>query len=350
MKENRGAVKKVKLQDVADRSGVSISTVSRVVNNSYEVPRETRKRVNEAIRELGYVAKPKNDKKGSPLNGSIALMLPDIKNPFFQDLTYSIEKLLAKSGYAMILSIFENNIQTIEEYCREMVARKVDGCICICMQPAGGNSWFYKMTRAIPTVCFQCDVEGLDSIMTTDGDGVFEMVDHLIKLGHRRIGFIGYSWNLSLFERRLEAYRRAHEVNGIPVEKELLGLSEANLKSGYDQACRLLSLPQRPTAIHCLNTYTAMGVYTAIRDNKLRIPEDISLSGFDEAPVTQIFTPPLAVVAQPTQSIATTAMRMLLERMKEGIDMPPQVVTFPTTVILRQSVGPCPEGQPCKEE
>ena len=112
----------------------------------------------------------------------------------------------------------------------------------------------------------------------------------------------------------------------------------------------MLSLPQRPTAIHCLNTYTAMGVYTAIRDNKLRIPEDISLSGFDEAPVTQIFTPPLAVVAQPTQSIATTAMRMLLERMKEGIDMPPQVVTFPTTVILRQSVGPCPEGQPCKEE
>lgn len=342
MTNNSGEAKKVTLKDIAVKSGVSISTVSRVLNNSPNVPTATKKMVKAVIQELGYVAKIRSNDELKQNNGFIALMVPELANPFTYELTNMIERLISQAGYSMILSIFNNDMDLIEEYSRELLAKKINGCVCICMQPMMEKSWFYKMVKKIPTVCFQSDVENLDQVETTDGEGTFEMIEHLIRLGHKRIGFIGYNWNHSLFDRRIDAYKAAHEKHGIEIDNELVCLSEANLKSGYDQACRLLSLPKRPTAIHCLNSYTAMGVHMAIRDKRLRIPEDISLSGFDETPVNQVLTPPLTVVGQPLESISSTLIQILLERMENGMEAPWRTVTFPTSLYLRQSVGRCP--------
>lgn len=336
--------KAVTLRDVAQRAGVSSSTVSRVLNRPDLVDESTKATVNKAIEELGYIhSKPKKRTTSKASSGTVAIMVPDLENPHFQVFVDITEKKLLNMNYMTMLCIFENNPDKIDLYFQELLEKKIDGCIMACLQPGSDSPWTRKFLDQIPTVAIQCDIEGIDSIMTTDEEGTYEMLENLVRLGHKKIGFIGYSWNLSLFERRLNAYKNIHNKYNLPLNEEYIGFSGADLQSGYEQGCRILSLPDRPTAIHCFNTFVAMGVYIAIRDKKLRIPEDISLSGFDDAPVANIITPPLSVVSQPIEAMAASSVNILTERMKGGNTLPLQNVVFPTSLIIRQSTGICPD-------
>lgn len=334
--------KSITLSDVAKRADVSVSTVSRVLNNPDIVDGFTRKNVQLAIKELGYIhvkQKSGKQKNNSRFHGMIAFMVPDDENPHYQELINIVEKKLTELGYLMVLCIFKNDVQVIDKYFESLLTRDIDGCIMACLQPAQNSKWAKEFVQRIPTVSIQSDIGGVDSVNTTDEEGTYEMIERLIKMGHTKIGFVGYSWNLSIFERRLNAYKKIHENYGIPLREEYIGYTGSDLQSGYQEGCRILSLPDRPTAIHCFNTRVAMGVYIAIRSNKLRIPEDISLSAFDETPLAQLFTPPLSVVSQPLDAMASTAIDFLTKRI-QGENTSLQHVVFPTTLIQRSSIGP----------
>lgn len=336
----RSAYKSITISDIAKKAEVSASTVSRVLNNPDLVDEVTRQNVQAVIEELGYVhVKQKNSRK-SRAQGMVAFMVPDIENPHFQELIRLVEERLTKMNYSMLLCIFNNDEATIDKYLENLMTRNIEGCIMACLKASEETGWITKFVDQIPTVSIQSDVDNVDSIDTTEEESTFEMIERLVQLGHRKIGFVGYSWNLSVFEKRLRAYERIHEKYNLPLCKEYIGYASLDLQSGYQEGCRILSLEDRPTAIHCFNTRVAMGVYMAIRDKKLRIPEDISLTAYDEAPVTELFTPPLSVVSQPLEAMASTAIDLLMKRMHEGNVAPLQHVMFPNTIIQRYSMGP----------
>ncbi len=340
--------KKVTMRDVAEIANVSVSTVSRVINEPESVDISKRESVEQALAISGYIVKIDRAKttasKAKRFKGNIALMVPDIANPHFQEFIFLIERQLIAIGYMMTLCIFENKDEIIDKYFKDLISRNFDGCIMCCLRPSEESIWARRFVELVPIVSIQSDIDGVDSINTTDKEGTFEIVEHLVSMGHQRIAFIGYSWNLSLFERRLNAYKEVHIKHGLPIRDEYIGYCEANLKSGYEEACKILSLSPRPTAIHSFNTYTAMGVYMAIRDNKLSIPKDISISAMDETPITHMFTPSLSVVSQPIELMAKTGVEMLIDRLENGKKFPPKNVIFPTTLLLRKSIGFCTES------
>lgn len=340
MMGKRSAYKSITISDVAKRAEVSASTVSRVLNNPDLVDEATKRDVQAAIEELGYVHVKQKSNKKSKSRGMVAFMVPDVENPHFQELIRMVEEKLSKMNYSMLLCIFNNDEVAIDKYLENLLTRNIDGCIMTCLRPAPDSAWISKFINQIPTVSIQSDVEGLDSIDTTEEQSTYEMIERLIQLGHTKIGFVGYSWNLSVFENRINAYKKIHENYHLPFREEYVGYTGIDLQSGYQEGCRILSLPDRPTAIHCFNTRVAMGVYIAIRDNKLRIPDDISLSAFDESSITQLFTPPLSVVSQPLDAMVSTAIDFLMKRIKEGRDAPLQHVVFPNTILQRYSIGP----------
>lgn len=331
--------KNVTLTDVARRTGVSVSTVSRVLNNPDIVDGETKKAVQTAIDDLGYVHIKRKETKKTEEQRIIAFLIPDVENPHFQEMIRLLEDKLAKMNYSMYLCIFNNDTGMIDKYLENLMSRNIDGCIMTCLRPADDSGRISKFVKQIPTVSIQSDVENVDSIHTTDEESTYEMLEKLIQYGHTKIGFVGYSWNLSISARRFHAYKEVHKKYNLPLRDEYIGYAGGDLQSGYQEGCRILSLPDRPTAIHCFNTWVAMGVFIAIRDNKLRIPEDISLSAFDESPITQLFTPPLTVVSQPLEAMICTAMDFLMKRIKGDRDTPLQHVVFPTNLIQRHSIG-----------
>ena len=335
----RSAYKNITLSDVAKKAKVSVSTVSRVLNNPDIVDEITKENVQTAIEELGYVHVKQKSNKKSKLKGVIAFLVVDVDNPHFQEMIRSIEEKLAKMNYSMLLCIFNNNESTIDKYCESLLERNIDGCIMTCLRPSDTSPWISKFINQIPTVSIQSDVAGVDSINTMEEESTYEMLERLVQYGHTKIGFVGYSWNLSIGERRFNAYKKIHEKYNIPFREEYVGYAGSDLQSGYQEGCRILSLPDRPTAIHCFNTKVAMGVYIAIRDNKLRIPEDISLSAFDDAPITQLFTPPLSVVSQPLEAMVSTAIDFLMKRIEGNRNAPLQHVIFPNTIMQRESIG-----------
>lgn len=337
--------KEITMQDIAAVADVSVSTVSRYLADNTAVSGEAAVAVAEAVTRLGYVHTPRikeqNFSQGRVKTGTIVLMVPNMQNPHFNELVDLIGREVQKEGYFMTLCINNNSPETMETHYKMMCSQKIIGCISACVATERSGKWYRKARRQIPMVTIQSDVRDSDTIMTSDEEGTFEMVEYLIRLGHKHIAFIGHSWDIELFSRRLRAYKSALEKYGIPVRNEYISLCQANSSSGYEQACRIISLPKRPTAIHCFNTYTATGVYLAIRNNKLSIPGDISLSSFDDAAIATVLTPTLTVVSQPMEAIAKTAVQLVLERRQNGLDAPPQHVNFPTTMVVRESVGPC---------
>ena len=193
MSRKKGSKKAVTLQDIAARAGVSISTVSRVLNQPESVDEQKRIPVQAAIKEMGYVRVSTHSvRKGkSNSKGLVALMVPDVANPHFQEFISLVERRLSEMDYMMLLCIFDNQPEIIDKYFREILQRKVDGCIMACLRPAQDSPWVQKLITSIPVVAVQSDIEGIDKIETTDEQGTYEMVDYLISMGHRRIGFIG---------------------------------------------------------------------------------------------------------------------------------------------------------------
>lgn len=327
------------LKKIAEIANVSVSTVSRVLNNPKIVDESTREKVLDAIQICGY------NKKTNEEVGNIAVLVPDLQNPHFQYLVSLLEKKLRKYGYLINLCIFDHNSELIDYYLETLMSSNVSGCIMASAWPHGDTAIMQSFIKKVPTISFQSDLADVDTVYTSDEEGTLEMLELLYQYGHKKIGFIGYITNEHLTKRRQSAYRHFHEMHNLPLREDFIGFGKPTLKSGYEQACRILCLKDRPTAIHCFNTFTAMGVYIAIREYHLRIPEDISVSAFDETPLSDFFFPPISVISQPIDAITTSIVDLLIKRIKKESSYGPQTIRFPTTLIRRQSIGFCPENE-----
>lgn len=337
----RSASARVTIKDVAQRSGVSSMTVSRVINGSERVSPQTRQRVEQAVAELGYV--PSRLARGliRQKTGTLALIVPDVANPFFTLIVRGAEDAARRAGYRMILCDTRADLSIEREVIEEMIAHRVEG---IAIAPVSDRSKghlhrlaqfgveFVLIDRTVPGV--KCDVVVGDSV-----GGARHLVEHLISLGHRRIAFIVESDEVSTARDRRQGYEAALEAAGLPLDPSLIMRSTVDPQGGFDGMRRLLELDEPPTAVFTVNNLVALGAIEAVRANGLEVPDDIALVCFDDIEYASRLYPFLTVMAQPAETLGTLGTQLLVERIEGRAPEQRRVVVLPAQFIVRQSCG-----------
>ncbi len=324
------------IKDVAQLAGVSTATVSRVLSDKPYVSDEIRQRVLEAVEALDYrpnrVARSLRIQKTS----TIGLLVSDIRNPFFTDISRAVEDFAHQNDYTVFLCNTDENPEKEKLYLDLMDAENVAGII---LSPTRHTAQvFSQVYRSdIPVVIIDRHVPHpeLDHVLIDNVDAAQKLVNHLIDDGHQRIAATFGIASTTGAERR-EGYLRALKENGIKPDPELSLFVDAKEEAGCDAVLKLLSLPQPPQAIFTTNSLLTAGALRAIRQKNLSIPDEIAIAGFDETRWTTLIVPPLTVIAQPTQEIGQTATELLLKRIKEP-GRPYRVVTLKGQLTVRQS-------------
>ncbi len=331
---------KVTILDVARESGVSYSTVSRVLNDFDFVKETTRQKVLEAAERLGYVANIQARSLAGGKTQIIGLLVPGLDNGYITEIVSGIDQELVDSGYDMMLYTTHRFRGRESLYVKTIANGLADGLILIV--PQDSRSYLEGLpTRDFPYVL----VDQIDNtfnsttVDATNWQGAYDATSYLIELGHRRIGFITGLPQLNSARERLDGYRAALRHHGIETDDDLIIEGDYMTKGGYAGAKRLLSLPTPPTAIFASNDLSAFGVLDAIYAAGLRIPEDISVVGFDDIPLASLAHPKLTTVRQPLVQIGRVAVRLLLERLANP-DIEARRVTLATELVVRDSCAP----------
>jgi len=333
---------RVTIHDVASHAGVSAMTVSRVINDSPRVSADTRKRVQASISKLGYV--PNRLARGliQRKTGAFGVIVPDVANPFFTLVVRGVEQVAWRAGYHVMLCDTQGDLGRERGYLEDMLAFQVEGVL---MAPVGDGSrpHLRLLTRnSVPFVLIDRSIAGFEGDLV-QGDSVAggrRLVEHLIELGHRRIGMITEATSVSTARDRLQGYRDALEHAGIEFDPELVVESSAiDPNAARNATVRLLSLADRPSAIFAVNNIAVVGVVEAARERGLEIPDDLALVCFDDIEHVSRIYPFLTVMAQPAETYGTIATQLLLDRLSGRIGERRRIVVLPADFIIRRSSG-----------
>ena len=330
--------------DVARKAGVSRATVSYVLNNQngqkIPISSETRQRVLGVIAELGY----EPDARAQSLRGgstkTIGVLFPILQNPFFWQLLYGISSELETAGYSLHLS--QSPVDPDQEIHskRALAQYRVDGFILL------GDLLSTELSRQLnkfgrPIVSISSVDSEMDHVLHSYADGTRALMNLLFELGHRRIGFVyGVAGRIQALDRLL-VYRQVLTEYGLPVDDSLVPECGDTLGDGYQAAYRLLSRPDRPTAVLAINDLLGVAVIRAAIDLGLRIPDDVSIASFDDIPFASYTVPRLTTVSGQTEQSGRDAVKLLLQRLNQP-DIPVQVITAKPHLIIRESTGPAP--------
>lgn len=329
----------ITIEDVARQAGVSTSTVSRVLNNSAPVSRVTKKKILKVIEELHFTPNAMARGLVKKSSKTLGLMIPEITNPFFLELIKGVEDVASRHGFSMFLCSTNRVPEKEEYYINEMLERRTNGLMLISTH-INNKKMINRVKKLVEIVSVQSDIEDVDRVDTTDEQGVASVMEHLIELGHRKIAFVGYRFDVTSTRNRLLGYQRTLERHSLPLRKEYFNETDSVENPGYALTKQLLELKDRPTAIHCMTDYLAMGAYMAINESKLRIPADISVTGFDNIVISQLMAPTLTTVAQPIYQMGETAAELLIKNIAEGSKSVKQSIVIPTQLVVRGSSAP----------
>ncbi len=329
--------------DVAREAGVSVSTVSRVLNNKPDVAEATREAVRAAIRRLGYVANPSARRLAGGRTGILGLVIPDFTSPYAMEIVRGVGEATNEAGYDLILySVLDQHRDEERErsWLNILSRGLVDGLLLV-LPRSSGEVLMALAHRGFPVVLI--DHRGIDSdlpsVSATNTEGALEATRYLLSLGHRRIGFITGLLDYRAGADRLEGYRQALAQAGIPFDPDLVVEGDFQRRAGYEGTLALMRLPDPPTAIFASNDAEAFGALDALRDLGLRVPEDVSLVGFDDIPAAAETRPPLTTVRQPLMDMGSQATQLLFDLLNGRADVH-QRIQLPTRLIVRESCSP----------
>ncbi|MFS8143902.1 LacI family transcriptional regulator [Rhizobium sp. R635] len=306
---------KVGIRDVAKLAGVSTGTVSRVLNDHPSVTKELRARVDGIIKELGYMPDPSARSMRSKVSRLIGIVIPDLTNPFFSELVQSAEQAAANHGYNIIVMTSFDHAAKEADRIRQLTSRKVDGIILV----PSNDFHTLKLPKGLPIVVVDRLMPGYSGIAADHRNGVRLGVEHLLKLGHRRIGFISGPKHSVPANDRLRGYLDAMEQTGGGTElgaSPLIAEAAFDYESGRSAGNYLLARArnERPTAIFASSDQQAIGCMRAAHDLGIPIPAALSVVGFDGIPLASMTTPRLTTVKQPIQEVAAAAVAVLLNK------------------------------------
>jgi LacI family transcriptional regulator len=340
-------------QDVAKLAGVSRATVSYVLNGQSNghvlISEETRKKVVEAIEELGYVPDASAQALRTGTTKNIGVIIPDMDNPHFWEHANGVEKEALRSGYRLLLSGMELNIEYGEDIFKDLSRQRIDGLILtgqlINQSEKVQKTLLQFQKRRVPIVEITDNINldhNLDRVSSDYYLATKEVMEHLMPLGHRKIGFVHGVQEPFLAQDRLLPYQESLLAAGLQVEDDLIVRCGATIQDGYQAAENLLQLSTRPTALIAINDLLAIGVMRAAADLGLKIPQDLSVVGYDDIPFAKYMVPRLTTVSKDAVGLGREAVKLLLARIQEP-DRPRQTINLSPKVIIRESTGPAPQ-------
>lgn len=331
---------KTTIVDVAAKAGVSFGTVSRVINNDVHVRPATRERVLQAMEQLGFVANRQARSLAGGKSGAIGLLVPDLGTGYIGEIIRGIDAELTLQELDLILYTTHRTASKEANYVANLAQGMVDGLLVVL--PRNPADYVGTLTqRNFPFVLIDHQGTGKEcpAVGATNWQGAFDATEHLLKLGHRRIGFITGSMDLGCAQDRLAGYRAALRTHHVPYTEELVYEGTFFQPDGFTGALALLDGPEPPTAIFASNDVMAMGAMDAIRQRGLRIPDDIAVLGFDDIPQAELVRPALTTIQQPLEKMGRVATQMLLDLL-EAPESKIQRIELPTKLIIRDSCCP----------
>ncbi|MEO8078068.1 MAG: LacI family DNA-binding transcriptional regulator [Acidobacteriota bacterium] len=330
------------IYEVAKRAGVSTATVSRVLSRPDVVSPETRRKVLHAVKILAYAPNSAAKHLRTLRSGKLLVTIPDLGNPFFSPILQGIEETAQSEGYAVLLGDMQHDKSREDHYGLMLQRREADGLIFF------GNKLPRSVAELVAAaapkcapVVYGCDFEpGLctSSVHVDNVAGGADAVDHLYALGHRRIGIVSGPPDSPSSRDRLLGATDPERAGRANVEFVVMK-ADFSIESAYAAVNHLLGLRRPPTAIFCFNDEMAMGALEAAWGRRLRVPEDLSIVGFDDIRFARHMNPPLTTIAQPMREIGIGTVRLLLDILS-GRTIVPATVTLPHLLIVRGSTAP----------
>ncbi len=329
------------IKDVARKAGVSTMTVSRVINKSGYASENTRTRVERAVAELGYVPNALARHLRSKRTRTVALVLSDVTNPYFTTIARGVEDVAAAHRFAVMFCNTDESEVEEAEYIQMLIERQIDGVLLV---PAGRSPDTFRLLRThdVPVVVLDRRVPwpGADQIRCDSEAGAYLLVQHLIKLGHRRIAILSGKRTISTSADRIAGYRRALADAGMEFDPSIVRDAGFSTEAGYAMAREILATTPRPTAIFAANNFIAFGTIQAIREKGLVIPDDISLVCFDDVPAAWLVDPFLTCVQQDAYTIGRQAAELLFTRLESSPGTRRRSVVLPVKFVVRRSSAP----------
>jgi DNA-binding LacI/PurR family transcriptional regulator len=324
-------------------------TVSRVINQTGYVHPDTRDKVLEVIRRMNYRRNTLARGLKGQRTDTVGLVLGGIANPYAAELARGVREVMSAKGYTVFICISEQSPKEDIIAFDSLAEHRVDGMIVATRASKLGNDRLSEIIKmGIPVVIIGRDFRHpeADYVGADELNGGYEAAVHLIKLGHKRIGFVGVSLTLGAGLKRFQGYLEAMREHGLPVEEHLMagwptGSGESPGYSteeiGYQGMKQLLSLPAPPTAVFARNDFTAFGVISAIKEAGLHIPNDVAVVGFDDVPLAAHTSPPLTTVHQPTREQGRIAAEFLLRRIENTEPFPREERILDCELVVRES-------------
>jgi DNA-binding LacI/PurR family transcriptional regulator len=331
------------IKAVARRAGVSTATVSRTINGSDKVTPKTAERVRRAIAALQFYPNTNARSLGSGRSSLYGLIISDITNPFFPELVKAFEDIAVGHGQEVLVANTNYDPARMESCVTRMVQRKVDGVAIMTSEMEDRLVKVFNH-RDIPLVFMDVGVPGpgVSRVWVDHAAGVAMAMDHLVSLGHRRIAFISGPLDLFSARTRFHAFKESLERHGLRAEPGLIQEANHRADGGHDGMLRILDSGAKPTAVVASNDLTAIGAMGAIHERGLRIPDDISIVGYDDIVLSAYTQPPLTTLRLPRNEIATAAFHALYDTRQQASKVQQDGANYNIlpALVLRNSTGP----------
>ena len=328
------------VRDVAKLAGVSPITVSRVINHAGYISDETRGRVEEAIRQLGYVPNTLARSLRLRQTNTLALVLTDITNPFWTTVARGVEDAASDAGFTVILCNTDESEIEQDKYLNVLLQKRVDGVLLVPVR-CTRETVQGILSQKVPLVVLDRHIPGVevDSVRCDSEGGSYKLVRLLIAQGHRQIAMLSGPQGVSSADDRVAGFQRAFAEARMSYRRELIFYGEFTQQSGYEMAQKALAVQPRPTAFFAANNFITMGAFKAVRETGLKVPEDIALVGFDDLPIELIIDPFFTVAAQPAYAMGKQATELILARVAGQVPAACEEIILPTEIIIRRSSG-----------
>jgi LacI family transcriptional regulator len=322
-----------------------VATASRVLSGTGHVAPDTRARIQDAIRRLNYHPNLRARGLRQRSSRSIGLIVPNLLNAYYTALADAISQTLAERGYHLLLAFTRDEPKTEQEMVYEIISQDVDGLIWVPADPGAGLLQALQSQR-IPAVSIvrriSQEMPGLDTVVFADFEGGYAATQHLIGLGHERIGFIGGDVRHSSNHARWQGYLAALRAGGLPADETLIRLGTPRSTWGSVATIELLRLPGPPTAIFAASNAIMPGVMRGIRQYGVAVPDELSLICFDDVDWFSFSVPPITAISCSHARLAEAAADLLMRRVEgpNGLDQPPMVMEIPFELVVRRSTAP----------
>lgn len=331
------------MRDVAEKAGVSLTTVSHVINHTRFVSDDVTERVHNAMEELNYRPNELARSLRRGQTNTLGLILPDSANPYFAEIGHAIEATSSSLGYNVILCNTHGAEDKEQHYINVLRNKQVDGILFVATGDKT-NSISETLGENFPILLVDRELVGVrtDVIIVDNHQGGLLATRHLLELGHRRIACISGPSRLRPSSERISGYTQALEEAGLAFDPELFRMGDFHPSSGYQATLALLAVADPPTAVFTCNDLMAIGVIRAASELGRRVPDDLALVGFDDIELASYTIPPLTTISQPIDRMGDLAARTLIQRIEEDGLQAPTRQLLPVELVVRGSCGGLP--------